>query len=138
MNPTTVSLVGYIMWYLLLLGGIAVYRTALTVAGKRAANEFKADGADVSDFSGRLCRAHANCYESFPFIGGLLLLALVTNSTDITNTLALVVLACRLGQSTVHMISTSVAAVQLRFLFFLVQFVVCFYWAIQFLMQLAA
>ncbi len=133
MNMTAFSFVGYITWFLVLLGGIALYRSALTVAGKRAANSFKPDGSDGSDFSARLCRAHANCYENFPIIGGLLLLALVTNSTDITHSLAAIVLGCRIVQSIVHMFSTGVIAVQIRFFFFLVQYVICFYWAIQFL-----
>ncbi|MBU3913935.1 MAPEG family protein [bacterium] len=84
---------------------------------------------------GRLCRAHANCYESFPFIGGLLILALMTGSTEGTNSLALIDLDSRIAQSVVHMISTSAMAVQVRFLFFLVQFIICFYWAVQFLMR---
>ncbi|MBU2647608.1 MAPEG family protein [bacterium] len=138
MNTTALALAGYITWFLVLLGGIAVYRSVLTVTGKRAANAFAPHGSDVSDFSGRLCRAHANCYESFPFIGGLLLLALVTNTTDITASLALVVLACRVIQSSVHLISTSVMAVQTRFLFFLIQYGICFYWVIQFLTRLTA
>ncbi len=135
MNTTAFALTGYIMWFLVLLGGLAVYRSALTVSGKRAANAFNPDGKDVSAFSGRLCRAHANCYESFPFIGGLLLLALVTGSTGITDSLALIVLASRMAQSVVHLFSTSVMAVQLRFALLLVQFVICFYWGIQFLSQ---
>jgi len=135
MNPTALSLAGYITWYMLLLAGIAVYRTVLTVSGTRAANSFSPDGSDVSAFSGRLCRAHANCTEGFPYIGGLLILALVTNSTEITNFLALIVLASRIAQSTVHLISTNVMAVQLRFLFFMIQLVVCFYWAVQLLIQ---
>ncbi|MBT6612786.1 MAG: MAPEG family protein, partial [Deltaproteobacteria bacterium] len=130
MNATAFAFAGYITWFLVLLGGIAVYRSALTVSGKREANSFKPHGEDVSDFSGRLCRAHANCYESFPIVGGLLILALVTNSTEITNSLALIVLACRVAQSTIHLFSTSAVAVQARFAFFLAQYVICFYWSI--------
>ncbi len=137
MNPTALALTGYIIWFLLLLGFIALLRTGLTIAGKRAANSFRPDGYDVSDFSGRLCRAHANCYESFPFVGGLLMLALVTNTTGITNALAYIVLASRIGQSIVHVLSTGTRAVQTRFAFFLVQYVICLYWAIQFLVYFA-
>ncbi|MEO0368279.1 MAG: hypothetical protein AAF197_05770 [Pseudomonadota bacterium] len=70
MNNTELALLIYIAWFLTLLGGIAVLRTWVTVIGKKAANSFSTSGDDVSPFSGRLCRAHANCYESFPFIGG--------------------------------------------------------------------
>ena len=137
MNPTAFALTGYIGWYLILLVGIAVLRSVITVSGKRAANNFAPDGADVSPFSNRLNRAYANCTEGFPFIGGLLLLSLVTGSTGITDGLALYVLAGRIAQSAVHLISTSVMAVQLRFLFLLVQVVICFYWVIQYLIQFA-
>jgi uncharacterized MAPEG superfamily protein len=137
MNPTAFSLAGYITWYMLLLVGIALYRTVLTLSGKRAANSFAPEGSDVSPFSGRLCRAHANCAEGFPIVGGLLVLALVTNTTDITNTLALAVLASRVAQSIVHLISTSVMAVQLRFAFLLIQVVISIIWAIQFLARFA-
>lgn len=133
MHSTAFALTGYILWFLVLLAGITLHRSWLTIIGKRAANSFNTGGTDISDFSARLCRAHANCYESFPFIGGLLILALVSQSTDITHSLALVLLISRIAQSTIHVISTSVIAVQLRFFFFLIQLVICFYWAIQFL-----
>ncbi len=138
MNPTALALTGYVLWFLVLISGIAVHRSILTIVSKRAPNSFRTDGTDISDFSARLCRAHANCYEGFPYIGGLLLLALVTQTTDVTNSLALVLLGCRIAQSVVHMISTSVMAVQLRFAFFLAQLVISFYWAVQFLIRFAA
>lgn len=138
MNPTALALSGYIAWFLLLLGGIAVLRSGLTVSGKRLANSFSPDGYDVSPLSGRLCRAHANCYESFPFIGGLLILALATGSTEVTNSLALVVLFARILQSSTHVISTSILAVQIRFAFLLVQYLIGVYWAVQFIIIFAA
>jgi uncharacterized MAPEG superfamily protein len=135
MNETALALIGYIFWSMLLLAWIVVIRGYLTMAGNRAANSFQPDGTDVSPFSGRLCRAHANCFEAFPYIGGILILALVTNLTEITNSLALVVLGARLIQSTAHLISTSALVVQVRFFFFLVQLVICFYWSIQLILR---
>jgi len=135
MNETALALIGYIFWSMLLLAWIVVIRGYLTVAGNRAANSFQTDGTDVSPFSGRLCRAHANSFEAFPYIGGILILALVTNLTEVTNSLALVVLGARLIQSTAHLISTSAQVVQIRFFFFLVQLVICFYWSIQMILQ---
>ena len=138
MNPTALALLGYISWYLVLIAGIAVHRSYLTVSGQRAANSFKPEGSDVSAFSGRLCRAHANCYEGFPYVGGLLVLALVTDTTQITHSLALWVFAARVAQSVIHLISTSAMAVQVRFFFFLIQMVICFYWAFQLLNRFMA
>jgi uncharacterized MAPEG superfamily protein len=135
MNLTALALLGYIGWFLLLFGAIAILRTGLTVSGKKLANSFKPDGSDVSAFSSRLCRAHANCYESFPYIGGLMLFALATGAEDITNPLALVVLLARILQSGIHMMSTSVRAVQIRFVFFLAQYLVGIYWVTEFFLR---
>jgi hypothetical protein len=132
MNDTIISLLGYITWILVLLVWIAVYRTMLVAKKEQAANDFKADGSNSPAFGERLSRAQGNCVESFSFIGGLMLLALATNSAVITNGLALLLLAARLGQSITHLISTSVLAVQIRFAFFLAQVGICFYWLVLF------
>lgn len=128
MNATIMALLGYIAWTLFLLIALMLYRTKLVMNRKKAANAFKADGSDSPPLGQRLTRAQANCVESFVFIGGLLLLALATDSAVITNGLAYVLLAARLGQSVSHLISTSVLAVQVRFAFFLVQVAICCYW----------
>jgi len=135
MNSTVIALIGYIAWTWLLVLGIAGTRGLAMLRNKRAINSFAPDGKDLSDTSARLCRAHANCYESFPIIGGLLLLALATGNTAITSSMALIVLACRIAQSTVHIISTSVVAVNLRFALYLVQFGIAACWADRLLMK---
>jgi len=132
MNVTIIGLLGYITWILLLLVWLAVYRTLLVAKKQQAVNDFKADGSNSPAFGERLARAQGNCVESFAFIGGLMLLALATNSAAITNGLALLLLAARLGQSMTHLISTSVLAVQIRFAFFLAQVGICFYWVVLF------
>lgn len=128
MNASVLALIGFIAWILVLLGILAVVRVRAAVVGGKAANSFLPDGSDVSPFSARLCRAHANCYENFPLIGGLLLLALATGNTSITDPLAPVMLAARIAQSLAHLYSTSVPAVRLRFALFLVQFGIAVYW----------
>lgn len=130
MTATATALVGFILWYLLLYALLGGLRVGLALSGKKKPNSFAPDGTDVSPFAHRLARAHANCYESFPFVGGLMLLALATGNTAVTGPLALYVLGARIVQSSVHLISTSVAAVQVRFLFFLVQFGIGVYWAL--------
>lgn len=131
MPQTELALLIYIAWTLLLLGAIACLRIGYTLTGKKRANSFRPDGYDVSPLSGRLCRAHANCYESFPFIGGLLLFTLSTDNTAISDGLALIVAISRIIQSSIHVLSTGVIAVQLRFVFFLVQYGIGAYWASQ-------
>lgn len=128
MNATIIALIGYISWTLGLLLLLAMYRTSLVLRRKRSANGFKADGSDSPPFGQRLTRTQANCVESFAFIGGLMLLALATDSAAITNGLAYILLLARLGQSLSHLISTSLLAVQIRFVFFLVQVAICIYW----------
>ena len=130
MNATIIALLGYIAWTLLLLVALAIYRTGLVMKQKKAANGFKADGSDSPPLGQRITRAQANCVESFAFIGGLLLLALASDSAVITNGLAYILLIARLGQSISHLISTSVLAVQVRFAFFLVQVAICIYWIV--------
>ena len=135
MNDTIIALLGYITWTLVLLLWIAIYRTLLVTSKQKAPNEFKPDGSNTPPFGERLTRAQSNCVESFAFIGGLMLLALATNSAVITDSLALLLLAARFGQSITHLISTSVLAVQIRFAFFLVQVGICFYWVVLFALK---
>jgi uncharacterized MAPEG superfamily protein len=76
----------------------------------------------------RLARAHANCVESFPIIGGLLIVAVTMNRTAVTDSLALWVLAARLVQSCIHLISTSILAANARFFAFAIQMAIAVYW----------
>ena len=133
MSVSAIALVGYAAWTLLLLGMLAVLRSSLTLSGQRAANSFGVDGSDVSPFSNRLCRAHANCYESLPVFATLVLVAITTGHAAITDALALWALVARVGQSTTHLISTSSLAVQVRFGFFLAQFLIQVWWAVSLL-----
>jgi len=133
MDPSALALAGYAAWTLLLLAAIAALRGSLTLAGEREPNSFGVDGADVSPFSNRLCRAHANCCESLPVFAALVLLALATDHASITDPLALWVLIARIGQSTTHLLSTANVAVLMRFAFFLVQLLIQLWWAIRLL-----
>jgi uncharacterized MAPEG superfamily protein len=128
MNFTILALAGYIAWTMILLFALAGYRTVYSKTTHKKTLKFDTNGADVGDFGKRLTRAHANCYESFSFIGATMLLALATGSAAITNGLALVVLLARVVQSGVHLISVSNAAISLRFVLFLVQFGIVAYW----------
>lgn len=136
MNATALALTGFIGWFVFLLLSLGGVRILATLKGK-APNSFRPDGTDVSDFAVRLVRAHANCYESFPIVGGLMLLALATQTTEITNPLALIVLAARIGQSSIHLASTSNLAVQARFSLFLVQVGISIYWLTAFWQRFA-
>lgn len=129
MNMTAIAVWGYILWLLLLLVGIVMVRSALVASKKKAVTDFAPDGGEDKDFLQRLTRAHANTVECFPFVAGIMLLALATGQSALTDPLALVVLAARVAQSTIHLISVSALAIQVRFATFLVQIAVTAYWA---------
>lgn len=132
MSPSALALVGYAAWTLLLALTIVTYRTGFVLTKKRAANSFTPSGDEVSPFSARLCRAHANCYENLPIFAALILLALVTDHAGITDSLARWVLVARVAQSLVHLISTSEIAVTIRATLFTVQLGIEAYWIVQF------
>ncbi|MEN3952974.1 MAPEG family protein [Iodidimonas sp. SYSU 1G8] len=121
MTPTLLAMLGYALWTLLLTLTIATTRTVLVMRGVRAANEFSPTGEDVGGFSRRLARAHANCYENLPVFIGVVLAAILSGHSAVADQYALWILYARIFQSSVHMASTSILAVYLRFMFYGVQ-----------------
>jgi uncharacterized MAPEG superfamily protein len=136
-SQTQTALLGYIGLFLLILLVLAVLRTMLTLKGVKKANDFSPTGEDAGDFSRRLVRTHANMYEFFPIYGGVLLYAMATGQSDVTNGLAIIFLGARIVQALIHILSTSILAVQARFFFFLVQFFIAGYWVLNFCGMLA-
>lgn len=132
-DATTITLFSLILLPLMLVAAIGVHRSMITFTTPKAANSFAPTGEDVSAFAVRLARVHANCYEFLPFAMAALLYAVATDSTHLTDGLAYYFLAARFGQSTVHLLSTSSAAVMLRFGLFMVQFVILAFWSLTFL-----
>jgi uncharacterized MAPEG superfamily protein len=133
-STSAIALVGFIAWTLLLLLLMELARVRLVVASKFDPRQFRPDNANLSLFMQRLARAHANCVESFPVFGGLLLVALVTGQTSVTDSLALLLLGARIVQSSVHVASLSTVAVNTRFLAFAVQVLIALYWACRLLL----
>ncbi len=131
MSPSALALIGYAAWSLLLAASIVTYRTGLVLTGKHSANGFDPSGADISEFSGRLCRTHANTYENLPIFGALILVAIATGNAAITDPLARWVLVARVAQSTVHLISTSELAVMVRATLFSAQLAIMGYWVVR-------
>jgi hypothetical protein len=128
MSVTVLAFTAYVFLTLILLVAIVSSRTLIVMGGKRAPNEFKPDADGESSFLQRLTRAHANVVECFPFVGGMLLLAIAMEKPFITDGLAPYVILARLAQTLTHLLSTSAVAVQIRFAFFLVQVAICIYW----------
>lgn len=134
-TPSIVALTGFIAWALLLLLLMEVMRTVLVARGDVAANAFQPDNANLSPFMQRLARAHANCIEGLPIFGGLMLVAVASGRSEITDPLAYAMLALRLFQSVVHLISTTPMAVTVRFAAFSLQMLIGLYWAVQLLLS---
>ena len=115
MTSSVLALLLYAGWTLALLTAIALMRCWLVLTQRRPAHAFAPSGDDVSPFSGRLCRAHANCCENLPVFGALVLTAMITGHAQITDPAAMWVLAARIGQSTSHLVSGKGRAVAVRF-----------------------
>jgi len=124
MTPTASALLAFAAWSLLLVVGIGLYRAFIAMTAGKALNDFSPTGCDLPAFGQRLTRAHANTYEFLPIAGAVMLYAIATHQTVITDELALPFIAARLAQSVVHIASTNPLAVLVRFAFFFVQ--VCF------------
>jgi uncharacterized MAPEG superfamily protein len=129
MSQSALTLTALIAWALALLILMEALRSKLVVTKRIRANEFQPDNSNLSPFMQRLARAHANCIEGLPIFGGLLVVALLTGRTAITDPLAPVLLGARIAQSTIHLASLSVLAVNLRFAAFVVQMAVAASWA---------
>ena len=131
MSTTLASLLGFICWALTLLVLMEVIRTTLVVTGAVPANGFNPENSNLSPFMQRLARAHANCLEGLPIFGGLMLVAVVSGKSSVTDPLAYVLLGARIVQSAIHLASTSAPAVTARFTAFAVQLAIAVYWALK-------
>lgn len=129
MSVTALSLTGFIVWTLALLLLMEIIRSKLVLTKALPANAFCPDNGNLSPFMQRLARAHANCLEGLPIFGGLMLVALVTDRNELTDPLAPILLAARISQSVIHLLSTSASAVTLRFTAFCVQMLIACYWS---------
>lgn len=131
MTATATALLAYASWSILLLLCLAFVRTSLVLQGKRASNSFAPSGDDMEGFAKRLTRAHANCYENIGLVAVVLLYAITTNQTALTDGLAYAFLGARVAQSFSHLISTNRLFVFLRFAFFVAQIVILIFWLLK-------
>ena len=129
MTPTLTVLTAFIAWSLFLLVLMESIRSKLVLTRAIPANGFRPDNSNLSPFMQRLSRAHANCVEGLPIFGGLMLVAIISGRTSVTDPLAYIFLGARIFQSLVHLSSLSVGAVWARFTAFAVQMAIAVYWA---------
>ena len=131
MTATACALLSFVAWSILLTFALVGTRFAAATKGK-ALNTFDPTGNDVDGLGQRVTRAHGNSLENLAIMASLLLYAIATNHTAVTDGLAGLVFGARVVQSVVHIVSTSVPAVLIRATAFSVQMVVGLIWCWQF------
>ncbi len=127
-SPTVIALLGFIGWALFLLVLMESIRSKMVIFKEVAPNEFNPSNSNLSSFMQRLARTHANCIEGLPIFGGLMVVALITSNTAVTDQLAYVFLTARIIQSLIHLASSTALASTLRFSAFAVQMIIGVYW----------
>jgi uncharacterized MAPEG superfamily protein len=129
MSPTLVALVGFATWTTLLVFSLAGLRALTSQRTGKPLNSFLPDGSDLEGLGQRWTRAHLNCLEFLPVAGAVGLAAVVSGNAAVTDPLAMLLLYLRVGQSVVHLISTSVAFVMIRATLFVGQVLIVLYWS---------
>ena len=133
MESTAAAILWLVMWWALLMVQLPLVR--LLASRKTGSMAFDPNGFDLQGYGRRLTRAIANCQENIPIYIGVLLFAMVTDTTAITNATAIWLLYARIAQSVTHLLSTSSPMILLRFFFFLVQFLLIVCWVVQMLIR---
>ena len=128
MSVSALALCGLVLWSVVLTFLLVGVRVSSALGGDKALNGFQPDGKDLSDFGLRATRSHANSLEYLALPAALILLAIATGNSAITDGLAMVYLIARVVQSVIHLISTSVPMVMLRATAFTVQNVILVIW----------
>lgn len=113
----------FALWTIgLVIFGLGPYRVGRVISRTAPPSAFPADTPHGPDWYRRLMRAHANCVENLPVFGAVVLTAAVAGvQSPLFDTLAIVYVTARVGQSSTHIASGSNQAINVRFSFFLVQ-----------------
>ena len=131
MSNTSGALIGLASWAIIQSFILVSVRFVATKNG-HALNTFDPAGKDLQGFGLRVTRAHGNTLENLAILASFLLYAIATGQTAITEALACWLLYARIGQSVVHMMSTSVPFVLVRATLFSAQLIICLFWAWKF------
>jgi uncharacterized MAPEG superfamily protein len=116
------ALIAYALWAIALVLALATVRTMMVLRGRAAADSFTAGIPHGGDAYWRLNRAHLNTLENLPIFAAIVLSGWVVGmESAMFNRLAVIVVAARIVQSMIHLVSGSVTAVTFRFAAFAVQ-----------------
>jgi len=121
MTNTHIAFFGLIIYQALILFLLAGYRLTIAAQKQVPKGGFSADGAGTTPFGQRIVRVHANGYESIPFFLAVFLYAFEVSKADVIANLAMIILAARVVQGMIHLYSTQIKFIMLRFVAFVVQ-----------------
>jgi uncharacterized MAPEG superfamily protein len=117
-------LLGFAAWTLLILTAtVGVYRWSRILTGRATVSAWRADEPQGDDWYRRAMRAHMNCVENLPVYTALVVAILATKTAgQALDALAIVVLAARICQSSVHILLEQTEVVAgVRFAFYFLQ-----------------
>ncbi|WP_374357572.1 MAPEG family protein [Chitinimonas sp.] len=128
LTTSQLALLGYLGWTMLLALLLVMHRGLFMLGGKRRIDGFTADNKGLSAFGERAARAHANAVENLPVAGGILMYAIASQQTAVTDPAAVCLLLLRVAQSLIHLSGTRPWQIWLRLSCFLAQLAICAYW----------
>ena len=132
-----VALVFYALWAIALVLTIAIDRLLLIFRGRVKNNEFLSGVPHGNEAYWRINRAHLNTVENLPIFAAIVLAAWVAGAeSHLFNLLAMLVLAARIVQSIIHIMSGGQIATWFRTTMFAVQ-IVCEIWMAVMILQIA-
>jgi uncharacterized MAPEG superfamily protein len=132
-----VALVFYALWAIALVLTIAIDRLLLIFRGQVKNNEFLSGVPHGNEAYWRINRAHLNTVENLPVFAAIVLAAWVAGAeSHLFNLLAMLVLAARIVQSIIHIMSGGQIATWFRTTMFAVQ-IVCEIWMAVMILQIA-
>ena len=127
MSASVMCLFGLIGWTIVLLFVLLGARTKPALGGQLI---FDQQGGDLPGLGQRITRAQANSLEWLTIPAAILVYAIATGQSDVTNGLAMVVLGARVLQSITHIASVSLPAIFVRASLFTVQVVIWIIWMV--------
>ena len=91
-------------WTVVLLSGtVGYFRWSRILTGRATIREWRPDEDQGTDWYRRAMRAHANCLENLPLYTAVVIALLVAKaSSPWLDALAIILLAARIAQSTLH------------------------------------
>jgi len=128
MNLTILSLLIFGLWTLVLAAIVIIWRIYKVMRGEVPADGFPSGQPHGSDAYWRANRAHMNALENMPVFAAVTLSGVAVHAADLSfATLAMITVLARIVQSSVHLWSGSVKAINLRFTAYIVQ-IICMGW----------